>query len=253
MEEKLRVLDLFSGIGSFSLGLERGGMRPVAFCEIDPFCRRVLAKHWPHVPCYDDVRTLTAKRLAADGIKVDTIAGGFPCQDISEAGILGGIDAERSGLWSEYARLIRELRPEIIIVENVADLLLRGIGRVLGDLAACGYDAWWECLRACDLGAPHIRDRVWIVAYPQGSEAWRQKSENCHREFAAARSYQGSQARGRLGDFGGKDWSPEPRICRVDDGIKANVDRVGACGNAVLPQIPEIIGRAILEAENMNR
>ena len=246
----MNVLDLFSGIGGFSLGLERAGMRTVAFCEIDPFCQRVLAKHWPAVPCYPDIRGITAERLAANAatgdIRIDVICGGFPCQDISEAGKLGGIEAERSGLWSEYARLIREIRPRYVIVENVADLLIRGIERVLGDLAEIGFDAWWGCLRACDLGAPHIRDRVWIVAYPQGSEAGRAAARDCHRQFAAARTYQGAQAGRRASDFGGKDWHPEPRICRVDDGIKANVDRVGACGNAVVPQIPEIIGRAIM-------
>jgi DNA (cytosine-5)-methyltransferase 1 len=124
---KLRVLDLFSGIGGFSIGLERtGGFETVAFCEIEPFPRRVLAKHWPGVPCYHDVRELTAERLAADGIGVDAICGGFPCQDISLAGKGAGMDGERSGLWSEYARLIGELRPRYVIVENVAALLGRG-------------------------------------------------------------------------------------------------------------------------------
>src|SRR5512139_2412547 len=115
---QLRVLDLFSGIGGFSLGLERAGMRTVAFCEIDPFCRRVLAKHWPDVPCYDDVRTVTADRLRTDGIgPIDAICGGFPCQDISLAGKGAGLDGKRSGLWFEYARIIGELRPRYVIVE----------------------------------------------------------------------------------------------------------------------------------------
>src|SRR5574343_1702489 len=116
---KLRVLDIFAGIGGFSLGLERtGGFETVAFCEIDPFCRRVLAKHWPDVPCYEDVRSLTAERLAADGIAVDVICGGFPCQDISVAGKGAGIEGSRSGLWSEYARIIGEVRPRYAWVEN---------------------------------------------------------------------------------------------------------------------------------------
>src|SRR5688572_22943668 len=162
---KLKVLSLFAGIGGFDLGLERtGGFQTVAFCEIDPFCRRVLAKHWPEVPCYEDVRTLTGARLAADGIAVDVIAGGFPCQDISFAGKRAGLEGARSGLWGEYRRLIGEVRPRFVIVENVPGLLSLGMGAVLGDLSALGYDAVWDCVPASAVGAPHQRDRVWIVA-----------------------------------------------------------------------------------------
>lgn len=144
---KLRVLDLFSGIGGFSLGLERaGGFETVAFCEIEPYCRAVLTKHWPEIPIYEDVRKLTAANLAADGIAVDVICGGFPCQDISLAGKGAGLAGERSGLWRDYARLIGELRPQFVIVENVAALLSRGLGDVLGDLAAIGYDAEWTLI-----------------------------------------------------------------------------------------------------------
>src|ERR1035437_5089521 len=132
----LNVLDLFSGIGGFSLGLERAGMRTVAFCEIEPYCRAVLRKHWPDVPIFEDVRTLAA----ADVPGVDLICGGFPCQDISLAGKGAGITGERSGLWGEYARLVGELRPRYVIVENVAALLGRGMARVLGDLSQIGYD-----------------------------------------------------------------------------------------------------------------
>ena len=124
MNAKLRVLDLFSGIGGFSLGLERtGGFETVAFCEIEPFPRKVLAKHWPGVPIYEDVRQLTGDRLAADGIAVDVITGGFPCQDLSVAGRRDGIEGKRSGLWSEIIRLYCEVRPRFLIVENVANLL----------------------------------------------------------------------------------------------------------------------------------
>ncbi len=171
---KLRVLDLFSGIGGFSLGLERtGGFQTVAFCEIEDYPRKVLAKHWPEVPIYDDVRTLTAERLARDGIAVDVITGGFPCQDISVAGKQAGIgEGTRSGLWSEIARLVGELRPCYAIMENVTALLSgdrgRWFGRVRGDLAEVGYDCEWHCIPASELGAHHHRDRVWIVAYPNG-------------------------------------------------------------------------------------
>ena len=161
------ILDLFSGIGGFSLGLERtGGFRTVAFCEIEPYPRAVLARHWPEVPCYDDVRTLTAERLRSDGVVPNIICGGFPCQDISIAGHGAGLDGERSGLWFEYARLVGELRPRYVIVENVSTLLARGLDRVLGSLAEIGYDAEWHAITANAIGAPHRRDRLWIIAYP---------------------------------------------------------------------------------------
>ncbi len=175
MTEKLKVLDLFSGIGGFSLGLEWAGMETVAFCEIDPHAQRVLARHWPKVPCYDDVTTLTRARLEADRVRLpEVITGGFPCQDLSVAGRRAGIEASRSGLWSEIARLTRELRPRYVIVENVSNLISgpgdqpgRWFGRVLGDLAEIGYDAEWHCIPASAVGAPHGRDRVWVLAYPE--------------------------------------------------------------------------------------
>ena len=165
----LRVLDLFSGIGGFSLGLERAGMKTAAFCEISPYsyCRSRLAQHWPGVPLFDDIRSLSSQHLTAAGIAVDFICGGFPCQDVSCSGPRLGLDGTRSGLWSEYARLIGELRPRGVIVENVADLRIRGLERVLGDLAALGYDAEWDCIPASAVGAPHRRDRIWLVAYPK--------------------------------------------------------------------------------------
>lgn len=244
----MNVLDLFSGIGGFSLGLERAGMRTVAFCEIDPFCRRVLAKHWPDVPCYDDVRSLTAARLRADGIVAEVICGGFPCQDISSAGSRAGISGERSGLWAEYARLIGELRPRFIIVENVARLLFDGMGRVLGDLAALGYDTEWECIPAAAVGAPHLRERVWIVAYP--SEGLRNRillrgesyGEGGEEGFKRVRAMlRARRARRR----------PPANFGRLHtaDGLSAGLDQIGALGNAVIPQIPEIIGRAIMSIQ----
>lgn len=160
--ERLRVLSLFAGIGGIDLGLERAGMQVVAHAEIDPYACRVLAKHWPDVPNLGSV--VDADFAAWEGL-VDVIAGGFPCQDISLAGKGAGIkEGTRSGLWSEYARAIREIRPRYVIVENVSALLARGIDRVLGDLAAIGFDAWWDCLPAAAVGAPHRRDRLFVVA-----------------------------------------------------------------------------------------
>ena len=159
----MRVLDLFSGIGGFSLGLERAGMETIAFCEIEPFCRKVLKKHWPDVPIYDDVRKLTNERLRTDGIFPDIITGGFPCQDISNAGNQAGIEeGTRSGLWSECARLLREVRPNYAIFENVPALISgdqgRWFQRVLWDISEVGYDAEWHCIPASALGASHRRD-----------------------------------------------------------------------------------------------
>lgn len=245
-----RVLDLFSGIGGFSLGLERtGGFETVAFCEIEPFCRRVLAKHWPEVPCYDDVRTLTADRLAADGIAVDVICGGFPCQDISNAGNQEGLDGDRSGLWFEYDRLIGELRPRFAIMENVGALLHRGLSDVLGCLAARGYDAWWETISAQALGLPHVRDRVWIVAHADevGRQARDRVQDLISSEAVPWTTWQPMElCRARSG---GTRWLPYGVVCTVADGVSADVDGLGAAGNAVVPQIPKLIGRAILQSE----
>lgn len=150
----LTVLDLFSGIGAFSYGLEMAGLHTVAFCEIDPKCREHLARRWPGVPVYEDVKLLTADKLRAIGVRPRVICGGFPCQDISQAGLRMGLAGERSGLWAEYARLIGELGPDYFIVENVAAINFRGLGRVLSDIATLGYDAEWHIIPASALGAP---------------------------------------------------------------------------------------------------
>ena len=246
---KLRVLDLFSGVGGFSLGLERsGGFETVAFCEIDPFCRRVLAKHWPRVPCYDDVERLTADQLDADGIAVDAICGGFPCQDISFASDAGqGLAGERSGLWRHYARLVRELRPHFVIVENVSALCARGLDDVLGDLATVGYDAEWHCIPASAVGAPHPRDRVWIVAYSPEvlgpRQLWGQSSRLLSPDGLLRFVYDER----RPHDFAA--WrATEPGVARGSYGVPNRVDRLGALSNAVVPLIPELIGRSIMEA-----
>lgn len=236
--ERVNVLDLFSGIGGFSLGLERAGMRTVQFCEIDPFCRSVLAKHWPGVPCHDDIRTL--KPPAAD-----VICGGFPCQDISSASPTGaGIDGERSGLWSEYARIIRIVRPKWVIVENSSALLYRGLGRVLSDLAAVGYDAEWHCLRASTIGAPFAGDRIYILATPHQVDG---------QKGLGIRPYLRRRAIRRASrQFRSEIWlETTNRLARMGDGFSDRVDRrrrTEGLGNAVVPQIPQIIGEAIMNA-----
>ena len=241
---KLRLLDLFSGIGGFSLGLERSGLcETVAFCEIEPFPRKVLAKHWPRVPIYEDVRELSASRLAADGIAVDIITGGFPCQDISVAGRQAGIgEGTRSGLWSECVRLVGDLRPQYAIFENVSALLSgppeqpgAWFSQILGDLVSIGYDAEWENIPASVMGAPHRRERVWIVAYPHETQ--------CQRRCLPLRIPK------EYANFSNTCWGQDkPGLVRTLDGIPNQMDRVGALGNAVVPQIPELIGLAILKA-----
>lgn len=157
----MKVGSLFAGIGGFDLGLERAGFTIKWQVEIDPYCNRVLAKHWPTVPRYGDIRAMDWGTVEP----VDVLCGGFPCQDISLAGKGAGLSGARSGLWSEYVKAIDALTPRYILIENVAALRSRGLDQVLREIAALGYDAEWHCIPASAVGAPHRRDRVWIVAY----------------------------------------------------------------------------------------
>ena len=259
MREPYKLLDLFSGIGGFSLGLERtGGFKTVAFCEIDPFCRKVLRKHWPKVQIYDDVCSLNANTLSRDGITVNAISGGFPCQDISHAGHQLGIgEGTRSGLYAEVVRLIRELQPCIVILENVSALLSgpsgrpgQWMGRILGDLAEIRYDAEWHGIRAGACGLPQERDRVWLLAYSNSVgrkapfiETALPNKAGSFREWEQVELY-GTRS-------GNTRWLPIARNWRVDNGVPSqlDIDRTRAIGNSVTPLIPELIGRAILAAD----
>jgi DNA (cytosine-5)-methyltransferase 1 len=248
--EKLTVLDLFSGIGGFSLGLQRtGGFETIAFCEIDPFCRKVLAKHWPGVPCFEDITKLDKEELDSLG-RVDVICGGFPCQDISCAGKGAGIHAERSGLWWEMLRIIRLVRPRFVLVENVAALLNRGLDEVLGSLAESGYDAEWTCLRASEFGLMHNRERLYLVAYDA------RRNENTRRLLETG-IFRGSskQPRGvrchENGNFSGDgtihDESP---LVRSVHGLskESHGSRLKALGNAIVPQCSQFVGQCILDS-----
>jgi DNA (cytosine-5)-methyltransferase 1 len=271
----LKVLDLFSGIGGFSLGLERtGGFETVAFCEINKKRRDDLATVWPRVPIFSDVRELSASDVG----HVDVITGGFPCQDISTAGRKAGIHGERSGLFSEIIRLIRELRPKFVLLENSADLLTGADGawarHVFGELSAVGYDAEWHVIPASGLGAPHERERVWIVASDASRSVWKQGIElflgRRHTRTAKAAAvvaydYQEGKLqsgwsfrdqRGRtLHDpqsIWAEAWNDKlSQICSLDDGLPAGLatDTSERFGNSVVPQIPQLLGHAILEAE----
>lgn len=236
---------LFAGIGGFDLGLERAGMECIWQVEIDDFCNRVLEKHWPHVKRYRDVREVGKHNLEP----VDLICGGFPCQDISLANQAGvGLDGERSGLWFEFERIIGELRPRVAIIENTPGLLFRGMERVLGGLASLGYDAEWHCIPASAIGAPHVRDRVWIIAHTP-EKRW-DAFPILLGEFGK-NSHAGWMVEYRRGVSRTVPMPTDSTLFRVDDGVPETMDRLGSLGNAVVPQVVEIIGRAIMEAERI--
>ena len=239
----MKVLDLFSGIGGFSLGLERAGMETVAFCEIEEYPRKVLAKQWPGIPIYDDVRTLTGDRLRQDGISAGVICGGFPCQDVSVGHTwkaAQGLGGERSGLWSEIVRLVDEIRPRWVIVENVAALRPRGLAQCMQDLWSIRYDAEWHIIPASAVGALHKRERIWIIAYPTGERSqglWPHGFQVPHLHDREVLSVRGSDGQ----------WKVEPDLRRIPDGVPRWVDRVKSVGNAVCPQVVELIGLAIMD------
>ena len=244
MTEKLKVLDLFSGFGMFSLGLHRaGGFETVAFCEISEYPRKVLNARYPGVKIYEDVCTLTPERLAADGIAPNVICGGFPCQDLSLAGKGEGLDGKRSGLYREVIRLARDIRPKFILLENVAALLDRGLGVVLGDLASLGYDAEWHCIPASYVGALHRRDRVWMVAHPNVIGQQGGCSEPIFRQSDLQ-----SQSSRSIEGWPGRQNLPTPRVCGTDDGPANLMERIHGLGNGLHPDIAERIGRAVMRA-----
>ena len=283
---EIKVLDLFSGIGGFSLGLERAGpFQTVAFCEQDKFCQAVLRKHWPDVPIYDDVRTIPTDRLGG----TDLICGGFPCQPWSQAGEQRGAEDDRD-LWPEMLRIIETVQSRWIIGENVRGFVNEPLGlrRSLSDLESIGYQAIPFVVPACAVNAPHRRDRVWIVAHadsdsePDGTVNEGQRCGelvgNTKRSRFSGVNRRGSgkepenrcegvadansigpqpsgakqQATGLVGgskDNGPKPWAVEPDVGRVATGVPNRTHRLKALGNAVVPQVVTQIGKAIIEAE----
>jgi len=271
----MNVLDLFSGIGGFSLGLERAGMRTVAFCERDEYCRAVLRKHWPDVPCFDDIHAIDADGLARLG-RIDLVCGGFPCQPFSVAGKQRAQEDDRY-LWPEMRRVIALARPAWVVGENVAGLISLALDDVLADLEALDYAGRALVIPACAVDARHRRDRVWIIAadtrdggQPQfiqslpelwssaetdargdGSlqpmaHAGREGLQRPRDESGAPRHTRtGQPLFRRSGD--GRLWAPEPAVGRVAHGVPNRVDRIRALGNAVVPQVVEEIGRAIMK------
>ena len=220
----MKVLDLFSGIGGFSLGLERAGMETIAFCEIDAYCRAVLARHWPNVPTYEDVRTLPSEQFRA----VDVIAGGWPCQPYSQAARGRNVHPD---MWPEFLRIIQQCVPRWVVGENVSGE--DHIEQAAVDLRDLQYAVWQIRFRIPFRG--HLRDRTYLVAYANG---------NGEPSF----SIDGQMA--GLCPYAVEHPEDHPEIMGMDDGVPRRVDRLRALGNAVVPQVVEVIGRAIMEAED---
>jgi len=237
-----RFVSFFAGIGGMDLGLERAGMECVGQVEIDSYCRKVLAKHWPHVKRMEDVRDVQGHEFG----EFDYLVAGFPCQDVSNAGKRAGVSASRSGLYWEVVRCLRVVRPYGCVLENVAALLARGMGTVLGDLAACGYGAEWDCVPACAVGAPHQRDRVFMLAHD------RQEREQGHFTQAVQRqpAFSWCEDGGGFEGLRRRSPVPSPLFRGGRDGIPDWMGRVEGCGNAVVVQVAEYIGTQIVRAWN---
>lgn len=242
----VNVGSLFSGIGGLDLGLERAGMRIVWQCESDPWRREVLHRHWPGMLVYHDVRHIGETAGA-----VDLICGGFPCQPVSVAGKRKGTEDER-WLWPEFARVVRLLRPHYVLVENVPGILFRGggMGDVLGDLAACGYDAEWQSIPASSVGSPQRRERIFIVAYPEQiglQEGFRVfDPDACRSIHKEIRKLAGIPNLERSNS--GRVWPvPDGGLHGVANGVPSRLDGLAALGDAVVPQVAELVGRRIME------
>lgn len=257
----MNVGSLFSGIGGIELGFEREGFHTEWFVEIDPYARAILAKRFKDAVIYGDITKINFREV----LKVDIITGGFPCQDISKAGKQEGITGSRSSLWKEYLRAIREIRPKYAFIENVSALAQSGLNVVLADIAGIGYDAEWYTLSAAEIGAPHQRERIFIIAYPhddgqhRGQEFERPIQNNikwdvekivrerlrCQSGVIQNYEYDGTQ---RM-EYS-ESWELVPLFCRVADGIPNRVDRIKCLGNAVVPQCAQVFARAIKEVED---
>ena len=271
--DDLRLIDTFSGIGGFSYAAEKllGGYKTVAFVECEPYCKKVLKKHWPKVPIYDDIRTYKPEPYSAD-----VICGGFPCQDISQAGRQAGITKEtRSGLFFELMRIVRLVRPKFVILENVSAILNNGLGIVLGELAEAGFDCEWACIPASAVGACHQRARWWLVAYSTGisneSQGQIQSRRNTFIRSSTPNSMlkglQGFRSKHELRESSAKksttwrdcgitleqDWKryiSKPVLCRGDDGLSNRVHRLKALGNSIVPQVATIPLKRVLDFAN---
>lgn len=254
---RLKVLDLFAGIGGFTLGMEKTSLyETVAFCEWDEKAKKVLAKNFPGIYCYSDIKDLSyqdgylysEKDEVVGFTDIDVITGGFPCQDISYAGAGAGLEGGRSGHWFEYLRLIEQIKPKGVIIENVSALRTRGLGTVLRGLDEVGYDAEWHCIPSSAVGACHQRDRIWILAYL--------RSERGQRLVPLQHLSQGGQRR-----WGGKEdlqqvydnpfrrshmW-PQPLLRRMDVPLPGRMDRLKQVGNSIYWPVAYLLGQHLYE------
>lgn len=245
----MTVGSLFAGIGGLDLGAERAGFDVIWQCEKNEYCTKVLNKHWPDVPVYNDVQTL----YTDDGPtpkEPDIFCGGFPCQDISVAKLNGdGLDGERSGLWWEMFRILRKVRPEYAVIENVAEIRSRGLDGILGALAQIRYDAEWQSLPAGGFGAPHERERVFLVAYPQckGLERPVRRRKGVCLTTREASTQLGDADVSCGGWWADRENDVRENIegVRVGNGVPRPVDQLRALGNAVVPQVAEFVFRCI--------
>lgn len=236
----MKHLDLFSGIGGFALAARWMGWETIQFVEIDKFCQKVLNKNFPNIPIHDDIKTFDGSKYRGT---IDILTGGFPCQDLSSSGTGQGISGSRSGLWHEMLRVSIECKPSVIVIENSPNLLTKGFEKVLHPLSEEGYNVEWQCLYASDVGQPHGRERVFIVAY--SNEIGRFKTgffEGINREKHSKRS--SIAANGTI-DFDGRTYTKIPEDLLLDDGISYAMDFVGAFGNAIVPQVAYEILRTI--------
>jgi DNA (cytosine-5)-methyltransferase 1 len=249
--------------GGFDLGFERAGMKCTWQCEIDDKTSAVLEKHWPEVRRYKDVRTIGKHNLES----VDVICGGFPCQDVSLAGLRKGLEGKRSTLWSEFYRIVGEIRPQWVVIENVRGLLTsddgRFFGKILYELSNIGYDSEWEVIRASDFGLRHRRERIFIIAYPKCDgdnrflgdrrifSKWEKETQEWGAHWVELIMDPGNVAPSKWIQPTQMD-NPEPTLIRTNDGVSFGLvkNRLKQCGNAVCVPIAEWIGRRIVEVSS---
>lgn len=248
-------VSVFSGIGGLDLGLDRAGMTCTAQIELDPYCRTILEKHWPEVPRHDDARTAPAWWMGRGGTTVDLVAGGPPCQPVSLAGLHRGMADERWG-WPWMLDLIRATQPRYVLVENVPGLLTNSggtpFGRILADLASLGFDAEWDVLRASDFGAPHPRERLFLLAHAAGVDGGTRNllGQSRERETPLPTGGLPSLAAHQRGGVSRQWLARQPDVARLAHGLPDWLDRIHALGNAIVPQVAEAIGRMILNHAN---